>query len=90
MPGALFMRNDSTPDGGPNESLFAGSTLVSKRGDSTCHGWTWCKGGSEVDLSAMVNGGLNWPGGLPLGGKVSTDIDATATIIDFFERHPMP
>jgi poly(3-hydroxybutyrate) depolymerase len=84
------MPSDSTPDGGPNASVFAGSKLISKNGDAECHAWTGCRSGSEVELCTIVNGGHNWPGGdLPVG-KVSTDINATAEIIDFFEKHPMP
>jgi polyhydroxybutyrate depolymerase len=84
------MPADSTPDGGPTESLFTGSTVVFQKGDATCHAWTGCKGGSEVELCTIVNGGHNWPGGSLPVGKVSTDIDASSAIIDFFDKHPMP
>jgi polyhydroxybutyrate depolymerase len=88
---AAPMPSDSTADGGPSSSLFAGSTEVSQKGDSACHAWTGCKGGSEVELCTVVNGGHAWPGGEALPtGKTSTDINATSTIIDFFEKHPMP
>jgi polyhydroxybutyrate depolymerase len=83
--------NDSTPDGGPSTSLFEGATLVSEKGDSACHTWSGCAEKSEVELCTVVNGGHAWPGGTALPtGKTSTDIDATSTIIDFFEKHPMP
>jgi polyhydroxybutyrate depolymerase len=85
-----FMPNDSTADGGPNPDLFSGSTLVSEKGDTACHAWTGCKDDSEVELCTIVNGGHAWPGGEPLPtGKTSTDISATDTIVDFFEKHPM-
>jgi len=87
---ALPMPDDSTPDGGPSPSLFTGSTLVSSKGDAACHTWSGCKDGSEVELCTVVNGGHSWPGGPPLVGKSSTDIDATTTVIDFFDKHPMP
>jgi len=86
----MQMPADSTPDGGPNASLFAGSTVVSQKGDATCHAWTGCKGGTEVELCTIVNGGHNWPGGSLTLGHVSTDIDASNVIIDFFDKHPMP
>jgi polyhydroxybutyrate depolymerase len=75
--GKAEMPNDSTFDGGPNPSIFEGSTSVYKQGDAECGSWTGCKDGSEVELCAIV-------------GKTSTDIDASRTIIDFFEKHPMP
>ncbi len=84
------MPDESTFDGGPNPSLFAGSTLVSQKGDAACHTWSGCKDGSEVELCTIVDGGHSWPGGPALVGKSSVDIDATNTIIDFFEKHPMP
>lgn len=87
---AAPMPADSTPDGGPNEALFAGSTVVSQKGDATCHAWTGCKAGTEVELCTIVNGDHNWPGGSLPVGKVSTDIDASSAIIDFFDAHPMP
>jgi len=84
------MPNDSTADGGPDPSLFMGSTLASQKGDSACHVWSGCKDDSAVELCTIVNGGHAWPGGSALVGKTSRDIDATSTIIDFFEKHPMP
>jgi polyhydroxybutyrate depolymerase len=84
------MPKDSTFDGGPSPSIFEGSTQVYKQGDAECGAWTGCKDGSEVELCTIVEGGHAWPGGQPLIGKTSTDIDASRTIIDFFEKHPMP
>lgn len=81
---------ESTFDGGPSPGLFAGATLVSSKGDASCHSWSGCQDGSEVELCTVVGGGHSWPGGPPLVGKSSTDIDATTTVIDFFEKHPMP
>jgi poly(3-hydroxybutyrate) depolymerase len=44
-----------------------------------------------VELCTIQNGGHAWPGGEALPtGKTSTDINATSTILDFFEKHPMP
>jgi polyhydroxybutyrate depolymerase len=84
------MANDSTPDAGPSPSLFTGATLASQNGDSACYTWSGCESGSEVELCTIVDGGHAWPGGLDLPyGKTSHDIDATNTIIDFFEAHPM-
>ncbi|HEX3594668.1 MAG TPA: PHB depolymerase family esterase [Polyangiaceae bacterium] len=90
MAASAPMPDESTPDGGPSDSLFTGSMLVSQKGDSACHAWTGCKQESEVELCTVVDGGHSWPGGPPLVGKSSKDIDATETVIDFFEKHPMP
>jgi polyhydroxybutyrate depolymerase len=87
---ATPMPDESTPDGGPSASLFTGSTLVSEKGDASCHLWSGCKGGGDVELCTVVDGGHSWPGGPAFVGKSSTDIDATTAIIDFFEKHPMP
>jgi polyhydroxybutyrate depolymerase len=85
------MAGDSTADGGPSDSLFAGATLVSEKGDAACHTWSGCKDGSEVELCTIVNGGHSWPGGTQaFVGKMSMNLDSTKTILDFFEKHPMP
>jgi polyhydroxybutyrate depolymerase len=84
------MPDDSTPDGGPNPSIFAGSMSVFEKGDAACHTFSGCKAGTEVELCTIVDGGHAWPGGAALIGKTSQNIDATNTIIDFFDKHPMP
>lgn len=86
----LATPNASTPDGGPSDTIFEGSTSIYAKGDAACHRWSGCSAGSEVELCTIVDGGHAWPGGGPLVGKTSHDIDATQTIIDFFKRHPMP
>jgi polyhydroxybutyrate depolymerase len=46
-----------------------------------------------VVLYTIEGGGHTWPGGPPVGwrvGRVSRDLDATRTMIDFFDRHPQP
>jgi len=52
-----------------------------------------CREGREVVLYTIEGGGHTWPGGPPVGrlvGRVSRDIDATRTMLDFFDRHPQP
>jgi polyhydroxybutyrate depolymerase len=53
-----------------------------------------CRGGRELVLYTIEGGGHTWPGGPSVArlvvGRVSRDIDATATIWDFFDRHPKP
>jgi polyhydroxybutyrate depolymerase len=49
--------------------------------------------GSEVILEIVENGGHTWPGGPMLArflGPTSQDLDASAQIWEFFQRHPMP
>ncbi len=87
---SMPMPADSTPDGGPNPSLFAGASVVYQKGDVACHQWSGCKAGSVVELCTVVDGGHAWPGGSALVGKTSQNIDASSAIIDFFEQHPMP
>ncbi|MSP60252.1 MAG: hydrolase [Myxococcales bacterium] len=67
------------------------SQVIYAKGDAKCERWAMCKGGSDVTLCTIDGGGHTWPGGTPIPvGKTSTDIDASATMIDFFAAHPMP
>jgi polyhydroxybutyrate depolymerase len=57
--------------------------------------WAEGKGGTEVVLLRVENGGHTWPGGpkyLPEGfiGRVCRDFDATAVIWEFFKSHAKP
>jgi polyhydroxybutyrate depolymerase len=52
-----------------------------------------CGDGREVVLYTIEGGGHTWPGGPPVGrlvGRVSRDLDATRTMLDFFDRHSRP
>jgi polyhydroxybutyrate depolymerase len=64
-----------------------------QQGDATCVEWPDCSGGAQTALCTIDGGGHTWPGGLPLpelvAGKTSGDLDATATMLDFFEAHAM-
>ena len=50
--------------------------------------------GAELVFYTIPGGGHAWPGGKPLPGflvgRTPTEIDATRTMWDFFQRHPMP
>jgi polyhydroxybutyrate depolymerase len=61
-------------------------------GDASGIRYTDCRGGAEVVLYTIDGGGHTWPGGraIPLVGKTSRDIDASATMWSFFQAHPMP
>ena len=67
---------------------------ISKNGDATCTGFSLCKGYAAVELCVIDKGGHQWPnspaGASPFVGKMSKDIDATATIWAFFKQHPLP
>jgi polyhydroxybutyrate depolymerase len=52
-----------------------------------------CRESREVVLYTIEGGGHTWPGGPPVGrrvGRVSRDIDASRTMLDFFDRHSQP
>jgi polyhydroxybutyrate depolymerase len=52
-----------------------------------------CREGREVVLYTIEGGGHTWPGGPAVGrlvGRVSRDLDATRTMLDFFDRHTQP
>jgi polyhydroxybutyrate depolymerase len=66
------------------------SATFYQKGDATCVRWPDCAGGAETALCTIQDGGHTWPGGVPIpAGKTSSDISATATMLDFFEAHPM-
>lgn len=53
-----------------------------------------CQDNSAVALYTVINGGHNWPGvpsGIPddIGGRVTTDIHASDTLIEFFFQHSL-
>lgn len=74
-----------------NDGCSEASSTIYQKGDATCVAWSACAQGSEVVLCTIDQGGHTWPGGLPIPfGKTSTDINATDTMIDFFDAHPMP
>ena len=56
--------------------------------------WSPCKGGSEVGLVVIRNGGHTWPGvatRLKAELGISTkNLSASEVMWDFFKRHPMP
>jgi polyhydroxybutyrate depolymerase len=50
-----------------------------------------CSGERGVTLYTIEGGGHTWPGGPSAGramGRSSRDLDATRTMLDFFDRHP--
>ena len=63
--------------------------------DDSIHHFAWrsCKGGTDVDIYAVVGGVHGWPGGGPMSpGRASrtqdSPVDATALLWSFFQRHP--
>lgn len=55
--------------------------------------FTGCPPGRDVVLFTIDGGGHTWPGGPAVGrsvGRVSRDLDATRTMLDFFDRHSRP
>jgi polyhydroxybutyrate depolymerase len=77
LPGAIISELDSITDG----------TRV------RATGYTGCREGRETVLYTILGGGHTWPGGPLAGarvGRVSREIDANRTMLDFFDRHPQP
>jgi polyhydroxybutyrate depolymerase len=63
--------------------------------DDDVHHFAWrsCKGGTDVDIYAVVGGVHGWPGGGPMSpGRTSrtknSPVDATALLWQFFQEHP--
>jgi len=71
---------DSTPDEIPATGDVSGVHYIN------------CDDNADVIFYTIDGGGHTWPGSFPLPrfGKTSQDIDATATMWDFFVAHPMP
>ena len=53
--------------------------------------WTGCQGSGTVVFYIIDGGGHTWPGAIDIGGLGTTtkQIDASATIWDFFKSHPL-
>ena len=53
--------------------------------------WASCQPGGEVVFYIIDGGGHTWPGSIPIDslGMTTTQIDASATIWDFFKAHPL-
>jgi len=52
-----------------------------------------CRDGRDIVLYRIEGGGHTWPGGPAVGrsvGRVSRELDASRTMLDFFDRHPQP
>jgi polyhydroxybutyrate depolymerase len=60
-----------------------------EQGDARCEAARGCA--ADVILCRIEGGGHTWPGAMmmPFLGHTSSDIDATATMLDFFLAHPM-
>jgi polyhydroxybutyrate depolymerase len=53
--------------------------------------YTGCQDNAEVVFYTIEGGGHTWPGGNPIPvGKTSQNIDASETMWDFFQAHPLP
>lgn len=66
------------------------ATTVSK--DVRHYAWSGCRGGSAVDIYAVVDGAHGWPGGGPMSpGRTSktrdSPVHASTLIWEFFDRH---
>jgi polyhydroxybutyrate depolymerase len=61
-------------------------------GDASGIRYTGCQDDAEVVLYTIDGGGHTWPGGnaIPLVGKTSQDINASATMWEFFQAHLLP
>jgi len=79
---AWYIKNNGCPKSPSREH---------RKGNAVCKVYGPCKGGSEVVLWTILDGGHTWPGGRGGGnlGKVSTDISANDLMWEFFKKHPL-
>lgn len=59
-------------------------------GDATVKVYHGCADHADVVIYTIEGGGHSWPGGwnLPFFGKISTSVDASEIMWEFFEDHP--
>jgi polyhydroxybutyrate depolymerase len=80
-----FPSVDATMEDWRQRSGCSEQTVTSyAQGDATCVAWEGCD--SPVSRCTIEGGGHTWPGGSApaIRGKVSTDLDATAAMWEFF------
>lgn len=67
---------------------------VYAQGEVRCSARRACDGDEEIQLCRIEGGGHQWPGGEPVWpgklGHTTTDISASAMMLEFFKRHPLP
>jgi polyhydroxybutyrate depolymerase len=75
-----------------NNGCSGDKKTIYQHGDATCVEWPDCQARATTVLCTIDGGGHTWPGGLPVPplGKTSSDLDATSTMLDFFQAHPLP
>jgi len=75
-----------------NNGCSGDTKTIYQHGDATCVEWPDCQARATTVLCTIDAGGHTWPGGLPVPplGKTSSDLDATSTMLDFFQAHPLP
>jgi polyhydroxybutyrate depolymerase len=91
--GSLFRSVDETMTFWRTHNVCSANQQVFfQNGDATCVKWPDCAAGADTLLCTIDGGGHTWPGGLeiPVAGKTSHDLSANATMIGFFETHPLP
>jgi polyhydroxybutyrate depolymerase len=81
---ALWARRNRC-DGKPVDSLVAPDVSV--------RAWRHCENDAEVKFYTIIGGGHTWPGGGPhpqwFVGRMTRSINASATMWEFFQRHPL-
>ncbi|MGP3919863.1 alpha/beta hydrolase family esterase [Nonomuraea sp. 10N515B] len=77
-------------DGWAKAHSCAGRTSSSLSEHVRLRGWKSCPGGATLRLYTVDGGGHTWPGPIevPRLGATARDLDATALILDTFDRTP--
>lgn len=85
---SLRSATDSIADWARRDRCSSATRVAYHRGDARCEAHEGCA--ADVVFCSLSGGGHTWPGGTraPFLGRTSSDIDATATILDFFAAHP--
>jgi polyhydroxybutyrate depolymerase len=81
---AFWSKNASCTDTAPSQVFHNGSVSCVERAA--------CAGGARQRLCTIEGGGHQWPGGvaLPFFGAQTTDIDASAALLDFLLAQTLP
>lgn len=75
-----------------SNSCASTASTVYDNGDTSCVEYAGCSDDAAVQLCTIDGGGHQWPNGvgIPGLGTVTTDIDGSNYILDFFARFQMP
>lgn len=91
--GQLPAVNDTMANWAMHDRCPAAQAITKATDTVHYFGWENCRGGTSVDIYAVVGGVHGWPGGGPMSpGRTSrtkkSPVNATKVMWEFFDQHP--